>query len=106
MWNSKQSSSFALELVEPFPLLMLPDLVLQHVLTFMTRLERKAIRVTCLRLCKVASAAVTHFHLTAGISAGRHYLRLCERFPNVQVSLRSHWSLWAGPRSTAWWWQL
>jgi hypothetical protein len=38
---------------DPFPLLALPDLVLQHVLTSLSLLERKAVRATCRKLCKV-----------------------------------------------------
>ncbi|WIA15536.1 hypothetical protein OEZ85_002170 [Tetradesmus obliquus] len=71
---------------DPFPLLALPDLVLQHVLTFLSLLERKAVRATCRKLCKVASAAVRHFHVER--NAGDtylEYLSLHEKFPNVQV---------------------
>jgi hypothetical protein len=44
---------------DPFPLLALPDLVLQHVLTFLSLLERKAVRATCRKLCKVCAAGAT-----------------------------------------------
>jgi hypothetical protein len=41
--------------LDPFPLLTLPDLVLQHILQHLTPKERKATRGTCRKLCKVAS---------------------------------------------------
>jgi hypothetical protein len=43
--------------LDPFPLLTLPDLVLQHILQHLSMSERKATRATCKRLCRVASAA-------------------------------------------------
>lgn len=42
---------------DPFPLLVLPDLVLGTILSHLTPRERKATRATCKKLCKVASAA-------------------------------------------------
>lgn len=44
-----------LQALDPFPLLTLPDLVLQHILQHLTPVERKATRGTCRKLCKVAS---------------------------------------------------
>lgn len=49
----------------PFPLLALPDLVLQHVLTFLSLLERKAVRGTSLKVragcccCSAGAAAAS-----------------------------------------------
>lgn len=45
--------------LDPFPLLTLPDLVLQNILQHLTPVERKATRGTCRRLCKVASDSGT-----------------------------------------------
>ena len=79
--------SGAAEILQPFPLLSLDDLVLQHVLTFLSLLERKAVRATCRKLCKVASAAVQHFHVEKPPGDSYlEYLNLHEKFPNVQVS--------------------
>lgn len=76
--------------LQPFPLLALDDLVLQHVLTFLNLLERKAVRATCRKLCKVASAAVRHFHVEkVPGDTYLEYLNLHEKFPNVQVSSRA-----------------
>jgi hypothetical protein len=80
-----------------FPLLVLPDLTLQHVLGSLSPLERKALRLACRKLWKVTSAAVRRFvvELTAAAddeqragapSSVYAYLRLHERFPNVQVT--------------------
>eukprot|EP00775_Hariotina_reticulata_P008860 gene8860-9039_t len=72
--------------LNPFPLLSLPDLVLQHVLTFLSLLERKAVRGSCRKLCKVASAAVRHFHVEkAPGDSYLEYLSLHDKFPNTQV---------------------
>jgi hypothetical protein len=73
----------------PFPLLTLPDLVLQHILQHLTPKERKATRSTCRRLCKVASDSVRYFHVGGAIreEAYQDYLDLHQKFPNVQVCL-------------------
>lgn len=74
-------------LQDPFPLLTLPDLVLQHILTHLTPKERKATRATCKKLCKVASAAVRYFHISSTREDSYHdYLDLHDKFPNVQVA--------------------
>jgi hypothetical protein len=55
--ESAQSAPLPLD---PFPLLTLPDLVLQHILQHLTPKERKATRGTCRKLCKVASDSGTN----------------------------------------------
>lgn len=75
----------------PFPLLTLPDLVLQHILQHLTPKERKAIRSTCRRLCKVASDSVRYFHVGGAIreEAYQDYLKLHHKFPNIQVRMHA-----------------
>lgn len=81
------SSSITPQADPPFPLLTLPDLVLQHILQHLTPKERKATRSTCRRLCKVASDSVRYFHVGGAIreEAYQDYLDLHQKFPNVQV---------------------
>lgn len=74
----------------PFPLLTLPDLVLQHILQHLTPKERKATRSTCRRLCKVASDSVRYFHVGGATreEAYQDYLNLHHKFPNIQVRMQ------------------
>jgi hypothetical protein len=56
--------------LDPFPLLTLPDLVLQYVIQHLTPKERKATRGTCRKLCKVASDSGKRLSLHAAVRSG------------------------------------
>lgn len=75
------NSTVQVQPLDPFPLLTLPDLVLQYVIQHLTPKERKATRGTCRKLCKVASDSGALIGLQAAVNYGQHRHRaaLCAK---------------------------